>query len=454
MKKSFFDRTTRLALRWMSTMALLVVVSGTSWSRPPLEDVLHQAISHSHTLSVLDQEVEKVRLQRKMVYQSWLPKAGFESSIRFLDEDIAFAIDPLSIPMPTGGALNVDIPPLVLQDKQTARATIQVSQPLFTGLKVPRMGRAARHGEQAAVHQAESGTQQVLLDVASVYDQLYLVDEAMKVVERAEERLQEEKRMAEKAYQEGLIPAYDLTRLDIASYELERQRIGLLGKKEMLAWKMEHLTGMARSSFMETTEGGLSPVAGIASVSAGEHPDVLALREANQMAHYQYRAQQSDYLPQVFAFYRRELYEDDLSVLDPVRVFGVGLKWDIFDGYNRARRVQIAERDRVIMRHRLEEAKSLSMVNRRQQEIALEVAQRQLALAETEKKDAETALRLSTRRYRLGLATVSEKLEAETGYQNAQKERLHAIVETRKAYREALLANGKLTIEQLVLMDN
>jgi len=178
-------------------------------------------------------------------------------------------------------------------------------------------------------------------------------------------------------------------------------------------------------------------------------PEVRALQEAGKAADYQYRAGRADYFPHAYAFLRQELHEDDLSVLEPARVMGFGLRWELFDGFNRSRRIQKAERDRVIARERLEEATSLVELERRQAEVRLSVAERQLDVAGETLVEAETSLRLSTQRYRLGLAPVSEKLEAETGYQRAELEWQQAVYEQRRAAMKLIRASGDLSIETI-----
>jgi len=291
----------------------------------------------------------------------------------------------------------------------------------------------------------------LLLEVAEAYDQLALIGQALAVIARADERLREEQRIADRAYEEGLVPAYDLTRLRIARNDLEKERIRRDGDRELAARKLEHLSGISWRRFMEpVAEPGLQ----LMGVVPGEmeqqvRPEVEALREAGQAADYLYRAQRADYLPQAYAFLRQELYEDDLSVLEPARVMGFGLRWELFDGFNRSRRIQKAERDRIIARERLEETVSLVELDRRQAEVRLSVAEKQLEVARESLTDAHTALRLSTQRYRLGLAPVSEKLEAETGMQRAELNWQRAVFEQRRAAMELLRANGQMKINTI-----
>jgi len=446
-------------------------------TRPTLSEVLERSVSLSHTLKAGKAEADKARFDRHMIYQTYLPNVRLESSFRSLDQRVRFRMDPLTLPFPEPHGLQVSIPPITLQERNTFRASVEVTQVLFTGFKVPRMGQAAYHGEQAALHMVEADKQELLLETAEAYDELVLVEEALRVLDRAERRLQEEQRVAERAFEEGLIPAYDLTRLRIARNDLEKERIRREGDRELAARKLEHLSGISWRKFFDPAPVGnrerdqasasrpTSPSAsastlpqdtGLALIDVVPddiphytRPEVQALKEAGMAADYQYRAGRADYFPHAYAFLRQELYEDDLSVLEPARVMGVGLRWELFDGFNRSRRIQKAERDRVIARERLDEVASLVELERRQAEVRLSVAERQLEVAGETLTEAGTSLRLSTQRYRLGLAPVSEKLEAETGYQRAELEWQQAVFEQRRAAMQLLRANGHLHIETM-----
>ena len=434
-------------------------------TRPSLSEVMERSVSHSYTLKSGMAEVDKARFDRHLAYQTYLPNVRLESSFRSLDQRIRFRVDPLTLPLPEPKGLQVAIPPITLQERNTFRASVEVTQVLFTGFKVPRMGQAAYHGEQAARQMVEADKQALLLETAEAYDQLVLIEQALRVMDRADRRLKEEHRVADRAYEEGLIPAYDLTRLRIARNDLEKERIRWEGDRELAARKLEHLSDISWRKFVDVVPDGTT-VQEQADASKAlpdsrlelidlrpgdtpqyTRPEVQALEEAGKAADYAYRARRTDYFPQAYAFLRQELYEDDLSVLEPARVMGFGLRWELFDGFDRSRRIQKAERDRVIARERLEEAASLVELERRNAEVRLSVAERQLDVAVETLAEAETTLRLSTQRYRLGLAPVSEKLEAETGYHRAELEWQQSVFEQRRAAMELLRSNGNLSIE-------
>lgn len=448
---STIDKTRPSWTKWI--FLLLVLAALPVVGQPSLQEVLEHSLDQSQAVKIGEAERDKARFDRHTVYQTYLPNVSLESSFRSLDEKIRFRMDPLTLPMPGTNGMDVQLPPITLQDRNTFRASIEVSQVLFTGFRVSRLGQAARYGESAAEHKIDVEEQELLQEVMAAYDQLALVDQALAVVAKAEERLAEEQRIAEGAYKEGLIPAYDLNRLKIAERDLEKERIEWEGKRELAARNLEHLSGVSWQAFQDEVYDlellSLDP----GSVSGRDRPEVKALKDAGQAAHHQYRAAKSDYMPNVYAFFRQELYEDDLSVLEPARVMGVGLQWDLFDGFNRSRNVQRAERDRIIARERLDEVESLVELDRQRAELSVSVTMQKLEVSKEKLNDAETGLRLSTERYRLGLAPVSEKLEAETDYRRAEMEWLEAVYEQRRAVVELLRSTGVMDIEHIVMLE-
>lgn len=431
---------------------------------PCLDEVLRQAVLHDREVEIAGHKVEAAAIERRKAVASYLPRIGLESSFRVIDE--AIGTDPFALPPP---ADMVRVPSITLQEKRTFRAGIEVNQLLFSGFEVPRRIRAADHGHMAAQLMAEAKKQHLVLSVAGLYDSLSLTDQALALMDREYDRLAAEKEKAMKAFSEGLIPYYDLTRLETAINQLDSRRIEIRGKRHLAALRLEQVSGIDRHSF----SGGVPELAviemppgidpghppaygsGAGERSGGIHaapvngdpPEIRALCEARQAAEYLYQAERSAYLPKVVAFYRHELYEDDLSVLEPARAGGVRLRWDLFTGLSRSREVQQANIDLKTARSRLANARLEAAMGREQASVNEAVARQQLEAADAKLESAELSLELASKRYDAGIAPVSEFLEARAEYQRARLARIEAVYQQRRAAMDSLYTHGMLSIE-------
>ena len=462
----------RFWIRVLVVSVLLVIqaaanANAKSSNVPCLREVLHQAILHDTDVEIAGHKAGIASVEKRKAMESYLPRIGLESSFRVIDE--ALGTERFVLPPP---ADMVRVPPITLQEKQTFRAGIEVNQLLFSGFEVPRRIRAADHGHMAAQYMIEAQEQRLILSAAGLYDRLSIIDQALEVIGMEQERLAAEKEKAENAFSQGLIPYYDLARLEAAMHQLDSKRIELRGNRNIAALRLEQVSGIDRDRFSGSTpeltvigrHHGISPAhrpesgpdrppylpgdsSGKKKTAAGDPPEVKALYEASQAAESLYQAERSTYLPKIFAFYRHELYEDDLSALEPARAGGVVLRWDLFTGMARCREVQKANIEQQIAHSRLADARLDAATGRGQADVNVAVAQQQIAAAEANLESAELSLELASKRYDAGIAPVSEFLEARAEYQRAHLAGIEAVYQQRRAAMESLYAHGMLSIK-------
>ncbi len=462
MKKGFWVRTVLASV--LVVFHTAGAASAQNPKAPRLDEVLQQAILHDREVEIAGHKAGAAVIIRRKAVESYLPRIGFESSFRVIDE--AIGTDPFVLPPPVDP---VRVPSITLQEKRTFRAGIEVNQLVFSGFEVPRRIRAADHGHMAAQFMAEAKKQHLILSVAGLYDSLSLTEQALALMDREHERLAAEKKKAMKAFSEGLIPYYDLARLETAINQLDSRRIEIRGKRRLAALRLEQVSGFDRDRFscgvpelaVIEMPPGIDPARPPASGSGaggdfggmhstpvyGDPPDVRALYEARQAAGHLYRAERNAYLPRVVAFYRHELYEDDLSVLEPARAGGVVLRWDLFTGLSRSREVQQASIEQRIASSRLADARLDAAMGREQASVNEAVAARKIEAADAKLKSVSLSLELASERYDAGLAPVSEFLEARADYQRARLARMEAVYQQRRAAMDSLYTHGMLSIE-------
>jgi outer membrane protein TolC len=152
-------------------------------------------------------------------------------------------------------------------------------------------------------------------------------------------------------------------------------------------------------------------------------------------------------MPQVKAFANRELYEDDLSALDPTWYVGVGLQWSIFDGLQRHKdmqKINIQKNIKELEKSHAEEQLNLNLAKSQED---LNTANKLLLLAREKRSDAMEGLEITMKGYQVGLNDITERLAAETDMQKAELELLQAIYQQRKASLKLIDATGQLSIE-------
>ncbi len=417
------------------------------------ETVLERAIQHYPEIRMAKIEQEKADLQRKLVLQTYLPKATLEANYTWLDDPLKFNLPPMSIEVAPGMTVEPELPDIFLQDDEFYSANIRLEQVLFTGGKVPNKARAAREKSKSLGYMTEAKKSDIMQAVAEAWDRLALIRESILVVDEGLERVRFEYERSVKAYEKGLIPYFDLTKIRYFEQELIQQKNELQGNLELTFQLLEMYTGIPAEKFRNTE-------AGLAELNIDEknkeaaniwqkRPEYLAADHAVKANQNAIRAQRGNYMPQVFAFYHREFFEDELSVLDPVRAIGVGLRWEIFNRGQTTRKYQLAQRERSAAIEQQRMANSGLKLKYQQALTDIDNARMKIETAKIMKNEAETSLKLSERRYELGLATIGERLEAEVEFQNAQFQMNKALFDHRRSVIDYLQSTAQLSPETM-----
>lgn len=136
-------------------------------------------------------------------------------------------------------------------------------------------------------------------------------------------------------------------------------------------------------------------------------------------------------------------------MLDPEWYVGVGIRWNIFDGFTARNSAKQIKADRHILELKKQEALDLSDLNLKR--IAFDI-QKNIELINTTRSQVEISediLKLSKKQFEQGLITLNEHLTAVNEYEKARLDHVQAIAQERASVVEYLSASGKLNINSL-----
>jgi outer membrane protein TolC len=459
---------------------------------PNAKELARRAIAKSMQLKIRDVMIEKSKLDKKKAYEAYLPRITAEASYTRLNNDIVFpenlqqllmgtqqllikeqvamsmapmaipdaakvnfttpytvsATDPATTPLANALAQNMQaIPPI--QGKDITKVNISAQMLLFSGFKVPYSLKAADHQEAAMRLMSESEQMSIINQVVVTYDKLAVLHQSEEVLGKTEHYLNEQKRFVEKAFNNGLTINLNREKVNLAIQQLALKRIELTSNKQLLFSRLEELTGFSADSAANLNPELNEWIFLNFDGSSMDRPDIKAIDEGIMATNFKRKAELSEYVPKIVAVGKKELYKKDLSMLDPEWYVGVGLRWNIFDGFtahNSARQVKM---DRKILEYRKQEALELSDLNLKR--ISYDI-QKNTAMIQTNKKQVEISeeiLKLSQKQFEQGLITLNEHLTAVNDYEKARLDYIQAIAQERSSVVEYLAASGKLNLESL-----
>ena len=419
--------------------------------------VISKSIEKSYTLQNQKIEVAKDKLDKKKVFQTYLPNLSFNSTYTRLNDDIMFKIPPIDLPaidlkIPSIQPIKLDpitMDPLVLQKKNIFKMDATASMVLFTGFKAPYTYKAIKHKQDADEQMVNKETIDIIKEVIEYYDKMAVVDQSLKVLKESEQRLEEETRFVLKAINVGLATPYDRSKIELAQQDIIAKKIELYTNRKLIISKLNQLSGIGKSDF-EMLHPTLEVWVTNASIGTVEdRPEVKALKEAEIALNYKKKTTMTSYVPVVYAFGKRELRENDLSVLDPKWYVGVGLKWNVFDGLQNYRDVQKNKLEEITAHNNIENAISMYNVGYDKVQYELELATQLVSVAVKKKGSASKGLEIAISQYEQGLGSITERVAAETDMQMAQMDYIQAIYKQRMATLNLLEATGKLTLENI-----
>ena len=459
---------------------------------PSVKELARRAIAKSEQLKISDVMIEKAKLDKKKGYEAYLPRITAEASYTRLNNDIVFPenlqqllmgtqqllikeqvamnMAPMAIPdaakvnfttpytvsasnpatTQLANALAQNIQPISpIQEKDITKVNISAQMLLFSGFKVPYSIKAANHQEAAMRFMSENEQMIIINQVVITYDKLAVLYQSEEVLNKTEHYLDEQKRFVEKAYNNGLTINLNREKVNLAIQQLALKRIELNSNKKLLFSRIEELTGFSADSVAnlhpELNEWSFLNFDG----SSMDRPDIKALDEGILATDFKRKAELSEYVPKIVAVGKKELYKNDLSMLDPEWYVGVGIRWNIFDGFTAHNSARQTKMDRKILEYRKQEALELSDLNLKR--ISYDI-QKNTALIQTNKNQVELAeeiLKLSQKQFEQGLITLNEHLTSVNDYEKARLDYIQAIAQERSSVVEYLAASGKLNIESL-----
>jgi len=311
----------------------------------------------------------------------------------------------------------------------------------------------------------------IIIDVIDTFDKIELLNQAKKVLNESEKRLAKEKERVSQAIQNGLAIPYDRLKITAAELKVTSKKTELLGNLDLLYLKLSMLSGK-EISLLETYHFDLIPWQIINEENNFKNrPELKALEASISAFEYKLKMNKNAFLPKVQAFATLSYFNLFNASIDsslktpiteqpinldlnhlrgfPTYMLGVGFEWELFNGLKHSNASQKTTIEKDIATNKKDDAAEKLELFEKKAKIGFEVKNQQIALKEKEKEVASNTLSLAIKSYHEGLISISERLEAETDYQEAVFEYYKIITMQRKSALELLTATGSLSFDNL-----
>ena len=415
-----------------------------------LEESVRIALEKSKTLAMAREKVEESKARIGEARSGFLPRIGSKASYTRLDmvPYMSFAIPG----MPAG-----TIPDKIeIGDDDIYNVAVSAQQPLFTGGRILNGYRMAEYGAEAEALNYRRSESEVVLHATEAYYGVLKAQEFRKVSEQAVAQMEAHVRDLENMYQVGMIAENDLLKAKVQLSNVKLMRIQATNAVRMATTAFCSVLGIpldtevALKAKLEYQPSEPVVLDEAIQKALKERPEMKAMQYSLKIGEKAVSISKAGWLPNVGLIgnynYKRPDRENEKEWYGSWDVT-VAAEMNVFDwGATHYQTTQAKHRLR-----RMEEG-----FGQLRDGITLEVTQSVLALQEAREKvaatqenveQAEENYRITNEKFKQGMATNTDLLDANTMWTQAKMEVVQALADHHVAEAKLEKATGIMSNE-------
>ena len=422
-----------------------------------LEQIVDSARQNNLALRDARLDIEAARQQRKEAFTKFFPDISGTGAWFNADKGMArMDMNPGEMITPElGAALAAMFPPEALvalsnpismsMMKNGTIAGVNAMQPIFAGGQIINGNRLAKVGEEVATLQMQLTEDEVELTSQQYYWQVISLQEKLKTIEAVEAMLNDIRKDVEVAVRAGLAVQNDLLQVQLRQNEVESQKLKLQNGLSLVKLLLAQYCGLHDTDFAlaslidDEAEMPLKEDHEQALSGTAEYQLLGKQVEATKLQHKMAVGQNLPSVAVGAGYNYHNLMENDRTFGMVYATVSVPLS-DWWGGSH------VIKRKRIEYQKALDEQQDKSeLLQIRMQHAWNNVveARQQLDIAQRSIEQAEENLRLNRNFYNAGTIKMSDLLEAQLLYQQAQDRRTDAYADFRNRILEYRQATGQ-----------
>lgn len=446
-----------------------------------LEQCREMALENNKSISIASRDKEKAEYTVRIAKSRFFPGISATGNYLYSDSKMDYTLPdgylPTFVPDPATGQLTPNViigedgKPVIGEDgnpvfnqyayfpgmdlsmnmKNTWMAGLHAEQPVYTGGKITSAYRMARIGNEIAGLNAHLSRVEVIVKVDEAYWTYVKTGELLKLAKSYQRVVTALLRDVQNARDVGLKHRNDVLKVRVKVNEVELQLRRAENGLRLARKNLCYITGLPLDTEI-TISGKLDESVGIITENTSDYtsrPEYAMLDRQIQLKEQEIRFTRSDFLPSV-GISANYGYINGLK-LNGNRLFNgasfsalVSVNIPLYQWGEGKNKVRVAETERTIACLQRDDAArqmelEITQAHDRWDESALDVQLTTHAL-----EQARENMRVSEDRYKSGMETLSDYLEAQTVWQQAWTEHVEALSRLRLNQTYYLKAAGKL----------
>ena len=396
-------------------------------------------------------EVKAMEEEHKATKGLRLPTIGVSGTYMHLDKDISADLNEQRNMV--GGLLGITDPASVLgswdftlQEKNMGFATADISMPIYAGGKINAANKASEIKLALSETKHKIKEDALTIQLINYFFKLKLAQEAMQLRQEVYEVILLHNNQATKFFENGIIPEVETLNAKVALSNANRELLGAKKDVDLATTAVQNLIGVNSisgfsSEFKEPTI--VKPLQEFTTDMLTDNEQLKIIEKNHELAKVGVQVERSDYFPKVGVSGKYILWKDNLPLVDTKWFVGVGVEWELFNGFQREHKIK-ASKYKISQVEEIDRQARLNLTT--YTEKLYNTMQKELEQYESLHTDEALAKRLKfmrTRAFEEGTGTSLEVMDATLKLSEIKLHKIKALYEYNVAYGELMVLTGK-----------
>jgi len=428
----------------LATLLLPSVLNAQSVKKVSLSEAIDLGIANSKNLKLAQQQIDEALAKLEVVNDNALPSA----SASFLYNHAEIPTNTLSI----GGGDPIHLPNRA--DAFVGTASIQ--ELVYGGNKLKYAKESTKLLANVARLDLEKSTEEVRYAVINTYFALFKLMQSKKVVTQNLESIASQLQQAQKFFAQGIVTKNDVLRFQLQQANVSLTELEIENNRKIITYNLDILLGLADGTEIWIDENDVA-VKSVETFNAyltnalNNRQELKQLDLQNKVADFNIKTIKADQLPTVGVGANLYYINPSGSFIPPANQFivpvtiGATVSWNVANLWKNKHKVAEAtiQQQEIGIRKDLLTDQLKTEINRNYQNYSLAV--QKITVLQTSIAQATENDRLLASKYKNNIASVTDRIDAETLLYQAKINLEIAKADAGLAYYTLLKSTGKIS---------
>lgn len=395
-----------------------------------VEDAIELGLKNSKVLnsSLASYKFSEARL--KEVNASQLPSLKFSAGYTRLS-----AVDPFNITTPFG---TFEISPSILNNYSTK---LSLAQPLFTGFRLKSSSDIAEYTANASNEDYNKDRKELIYNIRNAYWSLFKATQLKKVVDENVQQIKAHLTDAQNLLNQGMVTNNDVLKIEVQYNDaLLRQvdannnlKLAMINLNSTMSIPLSTEIDIASSPNLKKQE--YDELKNLINRAIDNRAEIKSINYRIKASESGVTLAQSNWYPQIFLFSNLYYSRPNLRIVPGQDKFnetwdaGLSLNWDVWNWFSTSYQTEQAEATLTQSQERLGILKDAVTLEVTQNYLSVNQNKMKIDISEIGVRQAEENMRITSERFKQGLVTSSDIIDAEVALLQAKTNYTNSLVD-------------------------